>query len=191
MNHPLVLAISGGSGAIYATRLAEVLLSIGQDLHLTISPPGVLVLKQELGLKIDLDKFSLEQLLPTGSSCFDHCPATAGDTTVIPQLGKVTYHHYGNFMASIASGSCLTSGMVICPCSGSTMSAVVTGASNNLIHRAADVHLKERRRIVLVPRDSTFPSRLGQYETSRRFGRHHPAGDARMVSRRRVCEGPG
>ena len=57
-------------------------------------------------------------------------------------------------MASIASGSFLTSGMVICPCSGSTLGAVVHGTGENLIHRAASVHLKERRRLVVVPRET-------------------------------------
>ncbi len=159
---PLVVAISGASGAIYATRLIELLMQMGQDSYLTISPPGALVLKQELDLDVSLDSFHIEQLLPTGEAAFDRCPATAtavgvGATATLAgksRAGNVSYFHCSDFMAAIASGSCLTSGMVVCPCSGSTLSAVVTGASNNLIHRAADVHLKERRPLVLVPRET-------------------------------------
>ena len=68
--------------------------------------------------------------------------------------GRVTYHHHADFMTPIASGSFLTDGMIVCPASGGTISSIVHGASNNLIQRAADVHLKERRRLILVPRET-------------------------------------
>lgn len=143
MSLPIVLAISGASGAVYAVRLLEVLLAGGHNVGLTISPSAALVLKQELGLEIDLEAFDIDAMLP----------ARRGS-------GEVSYHHYQDFMAPIASGSHLTAGMVICPCSGSTLSAVVHGTGSNLIQRAADVHLKERRKLVLVPRETPLSAVL-------------------------------
>jgi 4-hydroxy-3-polyprenylbenzoate decarboxylase len=131
---PLVVAITGASGAIYALRLLELLLAGNRTVHLLISPSGAAVLDQELGRKIDLDRFSAKALTANSSS--------------------LIYHHYQDFMAAPASGSFLTSGMVVCPCSGSTLSAIALGAGNNLIHRAAEVHLKERRKLILVPREA-------------------------------------
>ncbi len=133
----LVLAVTGASGAPLVVRLLETLLHAGKTVHLTISPAAVEVLEMEIDRHIDLKTFRLADLLPQR-----------------PQTGQVLYHHYMDFHSGIASGSFLTGGMVVCPCSMGTVAAIAHGLSQNLIHRAADVHLKERRRLILVPRES-------------------------------------
>lgn len=135
---PLVVGITGASGVPYAVRLVEVLLSAGREIHLSISPSGQAVLREELGRQIDLERFRIEDLLGGPG----------------PASGIVHYHHYKNLMAPIASGSFLTGAMVICPCSGSTLAAVAHSMGENLIHRAAEVHLKEGRKLVVVPRET-------------------------------------
>jgi 4-hydroxy-3-polyprenylbenzoate decarboxylase len=155
----LVLAMTGASGAIYALRLLEVLLEAGARVHLSISPPARLVVQQELNIELDLNKFKAASLpIFAGSNERANLPPAMAE--VLGQIdpraasAQLVYHHYQNLMAPIASGSFLTSGMVICPCSGSTLGAVVHGMGENLIHRAASVHLKERRRLVVVPRET-------------------------------------
>jgi 4-hydroxy-3-polyprenylbenzoate decarboxylase len=135
----LVLAFTGASGSPYGIRLLEVLLRAGRTVHLTLSPAGVEVLAHELDRHVRLDRFALTDLL--------------GDAAAA-NAGQVHYHHYRDFRAGIASGSFLTAGMVICPCSMGTIGAIAHGLSQNLIHRAADVHLKERRKLILVPRET-------------------------------------
>lgn len=134
---PLVVGITGASGAAYAVRLLEVLLEADREVHLAISPSGQAVIATELGRTIDLDRFDATALLGAA-----------------PARGILHYHHHKNLMAPIASGSFLTAAMVICPCSGSTLSAVAHSMGENLIHRAAEVHLKERRKLVVVPRET-------------------------------------
>jgi 4-hydroxy-3-polyprenylbenzoate decarboxylase len=155
----VVLAITGASGAIYAVRLLQVLRGAAQQVHLTISPAAVLVLRQELGIDVDLDRFEPRRLLFEADSRerAQLPPAIAealADRTPSDARGQIIYHHFQNLMAPIASGSFLTDGMVICPCSGSTLGAVVHGTGENLIHRAASVHLKERRKLIVVPRET-------------------------------------
>lgn len=135
---PIVVAITGASGAPYGVRLLDVLLAAGREIHLAISPSGEAVIGEELGRRIDLDRFDVAALL-------GKAPPTAG---------RLHYHHYKNLMAPIASGSFLTAAMAICPCSGSTLAAVAHSMGENLIHRAAEVHLKERRKLVVVPRET-------------------------------------
>lgn len=135
----LVLAMTGASGAAYGVRLLEVLLRAGRAVHLTISPAGADVLCHETDRTVSLQSFRLQDLLPG-----------------VPDKDaqRVHYHDYRDFHSGIASGSFLTGGMVVCPCSMGTVAAIAHGLSQNLIHRAADVHLKEKRKLILVPRET-------------------------------------
>jgi 4-hydroxy-3-polyprenylbenzoate decarboxylase len=135
----LVLSMTGASGVPYGVRLLEIFLQQGRTVHLTISPAGAEVIEQELGRTVRLDAFSPADLLGAAFS---------------RSAGRVEYHHYRDFRSGIASGSFLTAGMVICPCSMGTVGSIAHALSQNLIHRAADVHLKEKRRLVLVPRET-------------------------------------
>jgi len=167
MKGNFVVAITGASGAAYAVRLLEVLSAAGRDVHLSISAAGRDVLRQELDLSVDLENFSPAMLmLDTGESPKDRrlqairsLAGVSSDSSNVLSVGggepgKFHYHHYRDLGAPIASGSFPTDGMVICPCSGGTLSAIVHGTSANLIHRAAEVHLKERRKLVLVSRET-------------------------------------
>jgi 4-hydroxy-3-polyprenylbenzoate decarboxylase len=138
----LVVAFTGASGSPYGVRLVEVLLRAGRTVHLTISPSAAEVFERELSRTLLLDPRQFDPVALLG----------AGDD--VPDTSRLKYHHYRDFNAGVASGSFLTGGMVICPCSMGTLAAVAHGISENLIHRAADVHLKERRKLVLVPRET-------------------------------------
>ena len=136
----LVLAVTGASGTAYAVRLLDVLLRTGRTVHLTLSPAAAEVFATEVGRPLSLADFTPAAFL--------------GDAAAGLDLSLVHYHSYRDFSAGIASGSFLTAGMVVCPCSMGTVAAIAHGTSGNLIHRAADVHLKERRKLVLVPRET-------------------------------------
>ena len=163
----LVVAFTGASGAPYGVRLLEVLLHAGRTVHLTLSPAAVEVIERELNRTVQLGRFELRDLL--------------GDSPALDFADRVFYHDYRNFQAGIASGSFLTGGMVVCPCSMGTVGAIAHGLSQNLIHRAADVHLKEKRRLVLVPRET--PLHLIQLRSGgvRRSWSSDPASDARVL----------
>jgi 4-hydroxy-3-polyprenylbenzoate decarboxylase len=136
----LVLAVTGASGSPYAVRLLETLLRAGRVVHLTVSPAAVEVFRQEVGRALDLTRFDPRAFLGERADGID--------------LSRLRYHHFRDFSAGIASGSFLTAGMAVCPCSLGTAAAIAHGISENLIHRAADVHLKERRKLVVVPRET-------------------------------------
>ena len=142
--HDLVLAVTGASGSAYAMRLLDTLLTAQRRVHLVFSAAGLQVLKHELGLSINASRFEVAQLLPHRTKAADN--------------ELVTLHDGRDYSAGIASGSFRTGGMVICPCSMGTLSSVAHGLSTNLIQRAADVHLKERRKLVVVPRETPLGS---------------------------------
>lgn len=166
MNKRIVVALSGASGAVYGVRLLDVLTAAGCEVHLSVSSAARTVLEEELHMSVDLDDLDVSTLTfrrqfdANGGGADAVSPAswfTGQDNEASnsdARLGTIYYHHYQDCKAPIASGSFLTDGMVICPCSTRTLSAVAGSASGNLIHRAAEVHLKERRKLILVPRET-------------------------------------
>jgi len=165
---PIVLAITGASGAAYGVRLLQQLLIANQSVHVIISPSGAAVIAQELGLQVGQSPERIRGMLqyawpnpaggvPRGNTLSDErsggrvwVPLTAEQ--IDASLKNLHVYDYRNFFTPVASGSFRTAAMIICPCSGATLSGVVHAAGNNLIQRAADVHLKEHRKLILVPR---------------------------------------
>ncbi len=171
---PIVLAITGASGAVYATRLLCALIAERVPVHLTISESGSAVVRQELSVDVGPLGESLweaaaaaDRLLQVAPTATWSAASARRQSEHEPEL--LTIHHYKNFFTPIASGSFLTDGMVICPCSGSTLSGIAHAASQNLIQRAAEVHLKEHRKLIVVPRET--PLSVLQLENLLRLAR--------------------
>ena len=132
----LIVGITGASAGIYGVRLLQVLTKQEDiEIHLTISSSGARALSEELKIEVDLDNFKLESLIGISSS-------------------RVIYHHESDIAAPIASGSFRTEGMVVVPCSMGSIASIAGGMSRNLIQRAADVCIKENRKLVVVPRET-------------------------------------
>ncbi len=137
-----IVGISGASGAPYVRRVLQVIAQSEHQLDLVITSSGTKVLKVEE--RVDLSgelRSDIDSL-----SDWIGCDMAARD--------KFTWHHSQNVAADIASGSCHTDGMVVAPCSGGTLARIANGMSQNLLERAADVTLKERRRLILVTRET-------------------------------------
>jgi flavin prenyltransferase len=131
---PIVVAITGASGAPYAVRLLQGLVAAERPVQLIVSGHGLRLLDTEVGIS-------------SVAALREHVGA--------PQWDRwVTCFDDADRGAAPASGSALNDGMVICPCSMGTLSAIAAGSSRSLVERAADVALKERRRLILVPRES-------------------------------------
>jgi 4-hydroxy-3-polyprenylbenzoate decarboxylase len=133
----IVLGVTGASGVVYAQRALQLLAQSEFEVHLTISESAGVVFdrEQDCRLNLDANRFCLRDLI-------------GFDAT------NVIYHHFKNVAAPIASGSFRTDGMMLVPASTGTCGALANGISTNLIHRAAEVCLKERRKLVLVPRET-------------------------------------
>lgn len=176
---PIVVGVTGASGAIYAARTLQWLLAEGRNVHLVVSPDGQTVIRQELNYSgsMDLNHISgffraADELLRTYRSeavGLDNRHAEslvsgqlALETDAAIQDGCLQVHQFNDYFTPIASGSYRTAGMVVCPCSGTTLASIAYSSGRNLIHRAAEVHLKERRKLILVPRET--PLSLMQIE---------------------------
>lgn len=130
-----IVGITGASGAVYGVRLVETLLAKGIPVHLVITDAGWRVLHEELD-------WDASRRLDTLEDKFGRFPA------------PFRYYPIADIGAAIASGSYRTSGMAIVPCSMGTLSGIAHGASGNLLERAADVMLKEGRKLIVVPRET-------------------------------------
>ncbi|MEW8079570.1 MAG: flavin prenyltransferase UbiX [Candidatus Thiodiazotropha endolucinida] len=138
---PIAVAITGASGSAYALRLLESLIAADRDIYLMISQAGQIVLKMESDLELPGQPAEMEKLL------IERFNARADQLRVFGRQ---------QWMAPVASGSNPPGAMVVCPCTTGTLSAIACGASNDLIERAADVVLKERRKLILVVRETPF-----------------------------------
>lgn len=139
----LTLAMTGASGSVYGLRLLQALLNAGRRVHFVISHSARIVLETETELRLPQDSRDCAAALRA------HLQVADGEL-ILPSLD--------DWFSPIASGSNAPGAMVVCPCSGGMLSAVANGASNNLIERAADVMLKERRQLLLVPRETPLSS---------------------------------
>lgn len=141
MNDPIALAITGASGSVYALRLLECLVKANRIIYLMISQAGQVVLQMEQGLDVPAR--------PEDASCWFSERYAA-------QPGQIQLFGRRQWTAPVASGSNPPQAMVVCPCTTGTLASIANGISNDLIGRAADVALKERRKLILVVRETPF-----------------------------------
>jgi flavin prenyltransferase len=138
----LTVAITGASGTIYAYRVLQLLAESGSDetINLIVSGTAATVAQVEMGVNLK-----------------DPTPAKLNEWLGLPEDSKlIRYWRLDNLAAKPSSGSNKQAGMIVVPCSMGTLGAIATGAGTNLIHRAADVCLKEGRKLVLVPRETPY-----------------------------------
>lgn len=137
----VTLALSGASGMAYGLRLLECLLAADVRVYLLVSQAAQIVAKQELGVTLPARACDLEKQLSESLDARD---------------GQLSVFGREDWNAPVASGSNPADAMVVCPCSMGTLAAIAHGTSDNLIERAADVMLKEQRKLILVPREAPF-----------------------------------
>ena len=142
MTRPLILGVSGASGLIYAVRTLKHLLTADYAVELVASKATYMVWLEEENIKMPADPRQQEKFWREKAG--------------VPIGGRLTCHPFSNVGANIASGSFRTVGMLVIPCSMSTVGKIAAGLSSDLLQRAADVQLKEGRKLVLVPRETPF-----------------------------------
>jgi 4-hydroxy-3-polyprenylbenzoate decarboxylase len=130
-----IVGVTGASGVVYAQRLLSVLPPLVDQLHVVFSESALRVLNEEEGIAVSGGALTLEKVCGSSAS-------------------NVTFYNPRDIGARIASGSMLCKGMVIIPCSMATVGAIAHGVHSHLIHRAADVTLKEGRKLIVVPRET-------------------------------------
>lgn len=135
----ITLAMTGASGAAYGLRLLEQLIAAQQTVYLLVSAPAHMVISLETDLKLSSRPAEMQALL---SERYQAAP------------GQLQVFGREQWTAPIASGSAVPKAMVICPCTSGTLAAIASGLSRNLIERAADVVLKEQRKLILVHRET-------------------------------------
>jgi flavin prenyltransferase len=139
---PLILGITGASGLLYAVRALKHLLTAGHCVDVVASKSVQMVWQAEAAVTMPA--------APQAQVAFWR------DRAGVPEAGQLTCHGWGNVGASIASGSFRTLGMIVMPCSMATVGKLAAGLSSDLLERAADVQLKEGRKLVIVPRETPF-----------------------------------
>lgn len=133
----LAVAITGASGSLYATRFLARAVRYFDPVYLTLTGTATRVAREELGLDLKLNPDLPRQLLPG-----------------IPEADRIRYYGLKDYDAPFASGSAAPDAMVVVPCSMGTLGRIVAGTSDDLVHRAADVMLKERKKLILVVRET-------------------------------------
>lgn len=141
-SRPLILGITGASGLIYAVRALKFLLAADYAIELVASKAVSMVWQAEQSIRMPLEPVQQEQFWREQAD--------------VEQAGKLTCHPWSDVGATIASGSFRTLGMLVIPCSMSTVAKLASGLSSDLLERAADVQLKEGRSLVVVPRETPF-----------------------------------
>ncbi|MGK7958332.1 MAG: flavin prenyltransferase UbiX [Crocosphaera sp.] len=139
VRHPLILGVTGASGLIYAVRTVKWLLKLNYSVELVASRATAMVWQKEHNLKMPVVALEQEQFWRDLAE---------------ENQGNLTCHPFGNVGATIASGSFPTLGMLVIPCSMSTVAKIASGMSSDLLERAADVQIKEGRKLVVVPRET-------------------------------------
>lgn len=139
---PLILGVSGASGLIYAVRALKFLLEADYSIELVASKSTYMVWQAEQNIKMPVEPLAQEQFWRQQAG--------------VERSGKLCCHSWGDVGANIASGSFRTLGMVVMPCSMSTVAKIAVGLSSDLLERAADVQLKEGRKLIVVPRETPF-----------------------------------